>query len=221
MIRLGRSVSQAIMKTVAETASDFVLFGSPGTSGAHGRLFGSVIDYVVANPPTDMGIVRVRPFDKLRRILVPVAGGPNGRLARSVATSLARETPEETVVTLLHVMPIGADSRAARARAATAFRNALYGNTFAGVEERIIEAATPLEGILAAAAEYDMIVIGATKEPLFRNLLMGNVAQRVTEQATVPVIVVKQRSPILTAMLRETVLSPIHRSPKLPEESNA
>jgi hypothetical protein len=52
---------------------------------------------------------------------------------------------------------------------------------------------------------------------LFRNLLLGNVAQQVAEQANCPVIVVKQRSSMLASVLRETVLPPIRRSPKLPE----
>ena len=215
MIRLGRSVSEAIIKTATETTSDFILFGWPGTSGTHERLFGSVIDYVVANPPADTGIVRLRPFDKLRRILVPVAGGPNGRLALSLAVSMARNTDEESQVILLHVALPGIDPRVAEARAANAFRQALNGNRYEHVEKKIVTAETPLAGILKAAAECDLVTIGATKEPLFRNLLMGNVAQQVADQATVPVIVVKQRSTVLAAMLRETILPPIRRSSKL------
>ena len=76
-------------------------------------------------------------------------------------------------------------------------------------------AESPLDGILQEAANSDMVVIGATKEPLFRNLLMGNVAQQVADQATKPVIVVKQRSTILASMLRETVLPPIRHSSRL------
>jgi CIC family chloride channel protein len=219
MIRLGRSVSEAIIKTVAENSSDFILFGWPGTSGTHDRLFGSVIDYVVSNPPADMAIVRVRPFDKLNRILVPVAGGPNGRLALSLALSLARHAPEDTKVTLLHVVLSGVEENAAQARAESAFRQALNGYEYPFVEKRTVIAKTPLAGILKEVANSDMVVIGATKEPLFRNLLMGNVAQSVAEQATCPVVVVKQRSSILASVLRETVLSPIRRSPKLTQIS--
>jgi nucleotide-binding universal stress UspA family protein len=217
MIRLGRSVSEAIMKTTAENASDFILFGWPGTSGTNDRMFGSVIDYIVSNPPADIGIVRVRPFTTLKRILVPVAGGPNGRLALSIAMSLARSTDEDTKVVLLHVMLAGVDPTAAQARAESAFRQALEGAEPDFVEKVAVTAETPLEGILQEAAKSDMVVIGATKEPLFRNLLMGNVAQSVVEQTDCTVIVAKQRSGILASMLRETVLSPIHRSPKLPE----
>jgi nucleotide-binding universal stress UspA family protein len=89
--------------------------------------------------------------------------------------------------------------------------------TYDFVEKQTVMAASPLEGILQEAAQSDMIVIGATKEPLFRNLLLGNVAQQVAEQAACPVIVVKQRSSILASVLRETVLAPIRHSPKLPE----
>jgi amino acid transporter/nucleotide-binding universal stress UspA family protein len=217
MIRLGRSVSEAIMKTVAENSSDFILFGWPGTSGTNDRLFGSVIDYVVSNPPADMAIVRVRPFDQLKRILVPVAGGPNGRLALSLAISLARQTPQTTKVILVHVTSSHVNLTTAQARAESAFRHAMNSKTYDFVEKQTVMAASPLEGILQEAAQSDMIVIGATKEPLFRNLLLGNVAQQVAEQAACPVIVVKQRSSILASVLRETVLAPIRHSPKLPE----
>ena len=61
----------------------------------------------------------------------------------------------------------------------------------------------------------DMIVMGATRETLFRNLLLGNVSQQVAEQAHCPVILVKRRSTILKSVLRETVLSPIYRSNKI------
>jgi hypothetical protein len=65
-----------------------------------------------------------------------------------------------------------------------------------------------------------MIVIGATKEPRFRNLLLGNVSQRVAEAANCPVMIVKRRSTILDAVLRETVLAPIHKSRKLEAMEN-
>ena len=36
---------------------------------------------------------------------------------------------------------------------------------------------SPVEGIMSAAADCDMVVIGATKERLFRNILIGNVSE--------------------------------------------
>jgi CIC family chloride channel protein len=220
MIRLGRDVSNAILKTMSENSSDMILFGWPGTSGTNEQLFGSVIDRIVANPPADIAIFRHRPYETLGRIVVPIAGGPNGRLAVNLALAMARNTAEETEVVLLNVLVSGSSRQKGEARARNAFRYAKHGLDFPFVEQ-IVEAETPVEGILEASKNGNLIVIGATKEPRFRNLLMGNVAQRVAEGAECPVIIVKRQSSIVDAMLRETVLEPIRRSGKLPEEARS
>jgi nucleotide-binding universal stress UspA family protein len=214
VIRLGRQVAEAIVKTADENTSDLILFGWPGSSGANDRLFGSVIDRIVSNPPTDVAILRQRPYAQLRRILVPVAGGPNGRLAVMTAIALARNNEQAGQVVLLHVAEEGAPPRVAEARAKNVFRRTAEGVDFP-LEEQIVYAPNPAAGILQAAADCDMVVIGATKEPLFVNLLMGNVSTQVADQAHCPVLIVKRRSTILHSMLRETVLTPVLVSPKL------
>lgn len=215
MLRLGRSVPEAITKTVTENASDMIVFGWPGVSGSNEQLFGSVIDHVIANPPTDIAVVRLREMKPLHRILVPVAGGPNGRLALTTALALARNSAVPTEVALLHVTLPNVDETTAQAHAGNAFRRAYEGNSYDFIEQRIVTANSPLDGILAAAADCDLIIVGASKESLFRNLLMGNVAQQVAEQATCPVIIVKRRSSAVAAVLRETILTPVLRSAKL------
>jgi nucleotide-binding universal stress UspA family protein len=217
MIRLGRDISEAILKTLSENSSDMILFGWPGTSGTNEKLFGSVIDRIVENPPANIAIFRHRPYEALHRIVVPIAGGPNGRLAVNLALAMARNTPEETEVVLLNVIAAGTSRRQGEARAKNAFRSATHGLDYP-FTEKLVEAETPVVGILEAAKECDLMVIGATKEPRFRNLLMGNVAQQVAESAECPVIIAKRQSSIVDAMLRETVLEPIRRSDKLPQE---
>jgi len=206
MLRLGRTVSEAILKTAVENASDLILFGWPGTSGTSDQLFGSVIDRIVANPPANTVIFRDRPYESLRRILVPVAGGPNSRLAVNIALALARNTPEESDLTLLHVIPTDANPDVARARAQNTFRR-LSESVEYPLRTLIVTAPNPVDGILEASAEYDMIVMGATREPLFRNLLAGDVSQQIAERAHCPVLMVKRRSGVITSMLRETVLT--------------
>jgi len=120
-----------------------------------------------------------------------------------------------TKIILLHVARPGSDSLRAQAQAENAFRRTLDGISYDHLEKRMETADTPLPGILAAAVDCDMIVIGATKEPLLRNLLMGNVAQQVAEQAHCPVLIVKRRSTAVASLLRETVLTPVRQSAKL------
>lgn len=215
MIRLGRNVAQALLKTASENASDMILFGWPGTSGSNTSLFGSVIDSIVANPPADVAIVRSRPYDTIRKIVVPVAGGPNSHLAVYTAVSLARNLPEPAEVVMIHVAINSLAPMDVAARANNTFRRAATGVVYDQLTQQIVKADNPVEGILEAGKSADMIVIGATRETLFRNLLLGNVSQQVAEQAHCPVILVKRRSTILKSVLRETVLPPIHTSNKL------
>ncbi|MCA9958646.1 MAG: universal stress protein, partial [Anaerolineales bacterium] len=86
------------------------------------------------------------------------------------------------------------------------------------LEKQVAHASSPVEGILEAATDADMLIIGATKERFFINLLIGNVSQRIADEAHCPVLIVKRRSTVLKSMLRETVLQPVLRSPKLKSE---
>src|SRR5690606_22343029 len=96
-------------KTVEENASDLIVIGWPGYTNSAGRVFGSVIDNIVDNPPADIAIVRYREYRPLRSILLPVAGGPNARRAAQMAANMARQVTDGPVkVTALRVIRQGA-----------------------------------------------------------------------------------------------------------------
>jgi hypothetical protein len=70
-----------------------------------------------------------------------------------------------------------------------------------------------VEAILQVAEPYDLIVIGATNEPLFKNLLMGNIPEQVAVRAKVTTIMVKRRHSPVKSLLSEMILRPT----RLPE----
>ncbi len=208
MIRLGRDVAKAVRKTVEENASDLIVVGWPGYTNTAGRAFGSVIDNIVDNPPADIAIVRYREYRPLRSILVPVAGGPNSRRAVQMAVNMASQPEDDPVkVTTLHVVPEGTpESGLIRARQDMA-------NSVAGIpyefDQRTVEGNNVVEAILRVAGEgYDLIVIGATNEPMFRNLLVGNIPEQVALRAKVTTIMVKRRHGPIKSLLRELVVQP-------------
>ncbi len=214
VLRLGRNVAESIRKTVEENAADLVVLGWPGYTNTAGRLFGSVIDPIVDDPPTDIALVRYRAFHPLHSVLVPVGGGPNSRRALKLAVSMARQDAEGPArVTLLHVVPIGA-SPSSRVRAEQVFKELLEGIDFDSIQCEVIEGSDVAAAILGRAKgtkdekPYDLIVVGATNEPLFKNLLVGNPVEKIARDAEVTVIVVKRRSSPLHSFLRQTVLEP-------------
>jgi nucleotide-binding universal stress UspA family protein len=110
-------------------------------------------------------------------------------------------------VILLHVVPIGAGA-AARVRAEQVLREVADGMTYTNVEQRIVEGTGVVDVVLSQAEGADLIIVGATEEPLFRNLLVGNIPEQIARKAAVTVVVVKRRSGPLHSFLRQTVLEP-------------
>ncbi len=207
MIRLGRDVAKAIRKTVEENASDLIVLGWPGYTNTAGRVFGSVIDDIVDNPPTDIAVVRYRKYRPLRAVLVPVAGGPNSRRAAHLAASMAAQSQDGRVkVTVLHVIREGATERE-RIRAQRTLQQSVEDIPYP-FDLQVVEGNDVVETILKVARDYDLIVIGATNEPLFKNLLMGNIPEQVARRAEVTTIMVKRRHGPIKSFLRETVLPP-------------
>ncbi|RME87866.1 MAG: amino acid permease, partial [Anaerolineae bacterium] len=103
VLRLGRNAAEAVRKTVNENAADLIVLGWPGHTRSPGRLFGSVADPIMDDPPADAALVRYRAFRPLKSILVPVAGGPNSRRALRLAVGMARQCEDCPVrVTLLN-----------------------------------------------------------------------------------------------------------------------
>jgi amino acid transporter/nucleotide-binding universal stress UspA family protein len=208
IIRLGRNVPEAVRKTALENASDLILLGWPGYTRSSGHIYGSVIDALVDNPPADVAMVRYRERRPVRRILVPVTAGPNNRRAVKMAVSMARAGAGGPAdITLLHVLPEGART-ADRVRAEQAFQYAMEAVEYEQVERRMVEGSNVVETILREAEGCDLIVLGATEENLFRNVLVGSVAQQIARRARVTTIIVKRRSSPLHSLLRQTVLEP-------------
>jgi nucleotide-binding universal stress UspA family protein len=110
-------------------------------------------------------------------------------------------------VVIAHVIPPNA-TESHRVSAQKIFSYMLEGLDYPHMETRFLVGERVAETIIEASAEYDLVVIGATEEPLFKNLLVGNVTEEVVNHVTATTIVVKRRSSRLHSVLRQTVLMP-------------
>jgi amino acid transporter/nucleotide-binding universal stress UspA family protein len=210
MIRLGRNVAESVRKTVFENASDLIVLGWPGTTNSAGRVFGSVIDPIVDNPPTDIAVVRYREHRPLRSILIPTAGGPNSRRSIQLAISMAQEEAGETPVTIVLFSVIPKNARESiKVRMNKVLRSLAESTHYAHLEIKTVESElNVVDCIVQESHAHDLVVIGASEEPLFENILIGNVPEQVARKAPVTVIMVKRRSSPMHSFLRQTVLEP-------------
>ncbi len=193
MIRFGRDVSQAVIDTARERNSDLILLGWLGTTSGEGRAFGSVIDAVSKNPPCDVAMVRYRKREDLHEILVPTGGGPSSSLALELAIAQAREYERangfQPHITALYVAR-GGDRRLIE------LGEGILDKAMAPfdypIEPKVISAPTILEGILQEAEKSNLVVLGATEEGFFEQLLFGALPERVARECSKTVMIVKR-----------------------------
>jgi amino acid transporter/nucleotide-binding universal stress UspA family protein len=209
MIRLGRDVAEAIRRTAIENASDLLVLGWPGYTNTAGRLFGSVVDPLIDNPPIDVAIVRYREQRPLRSVFVPISAGPNSRRAVKLAVSMASQAEDGPAqVHVATIIPYDCPENLC-VRAQQAIDHALEtSRNYPYITTELIEGHNVADAIVEASKDHDLIVMGSTEEPLFRNLLTGSIPARVAKNADVTVIIVKRRSGVIRSVLRQTVLPP-------------
>ena len=110
IVRIGRHAAEGIVEASAEQEADLIIFGwggraAGGRDGTGPTVFSPTIDEVVRDSPCDIAVVKQRGTKDIRRVLVPVRGGPHAELALDFADAIARH--HDAVVTVLHLVPPG------------------------------------------------------------------------------------------------------------------
>jgi nucleotide-binding universal stress UspA family protein len=142
----------------------------------------------------------------VKRVLHPTDFSRLAGYAYQLARTLARDYG--ALLTVLHVaMPAprayevmpseserAADERAEREELVEKLRQFVQsGDTGLSIEQRLEVASNPAEGILRVAREMkpDLIVMGTHGRTMFRQKLLGSVAEQVVRNAPCPVVTAK------------------------------
>jgi nucleotide-binding universal stress UspA family protein len=198
LVRIGRHAAAGIVEAAAEQEADLMIFGWGGKSGAHREPGASVIsptiDEVVRESPCDIAVVKQRGARDIRRILVPVRGGPHAELALRIADALAHR--HDATVVVMHLVPDGV-TEAVRAQAERALASFSRQFVTARSEPLLRETANVRAAILREAERSDLVVMGASAPPgEVGGSLFGSLPEAIAQRAKPTVIVVKTREPI-------------------------
>jgi amino acid transporter/nucleotide-binding universal stress UspA family protein len=197
MIRLGRDEVKGIFRTARQRRASLMVLDWRGYTHSRGRRFGHVIDRLVDNPPCDVAVVSHKGLDGIKRILVPASGGPHAVLAASLATQLGVHF--DASVTMLNICTRDSTPEEQKRRLER-LKTTTEGLDFPFIYQ-VLPAADAVEGILAQAVDYDLVLIGAAPRRPFAQVLFGNIPERLAAQCPKTVIMVKRRDP-LEAILR-------------------
>lgn len=224
IVRIGRRAAEGIIEAATELEADLIIFGwggkapaphtpasrvpsSPATDG-HLRdgqrrgersaplVFSPTIDEVVRASPCDIAVVKQRGSGPIRRILVPVRGGPHAELAVRFAEAIARR--HGASVTVLHLIPPGV-TLAVRAQAERALAAFVRSHLEGLGEPALREASNVQRAILREAERVDLVIMGASALQAGddgRATLFGSLPEAIATKAKPTVVVVKTREPI-------------------------
>jgi len=201
IVRIGRHAAEGIIEASAEQEADLIIFGwggkTPAGRDGHGpTVFSPTIDEVVRDAPCDIAVVKQRGAREIRRVLVPVRGGPHAELALRYADAIA--THHGATVVVLHLVPAGI-TMAVRAQAERALQSFIKQHLRGKGEAVLREAPNVRNAILREAEKADLVVMGASAVPGADGMdsyLFGALPEAIAARAKPSVVVVKTREEI-------------------------
>ncbi len=201
IVRIGRHAAEGIVEAAAELEADLIVFGwggktPAGRNGSGPLVFSPTIDEVVRDAPCDIAVVKQRGSRDVKRVLVPVRGGPHAELAIRFADAIARRHDAELAV--LHLVPPGI-TIAVRTQAERALQAFIKQHTGGRAEGFVREAANVRTAILREADKADVVVMGAAAASTSQDgstHLFGAMPEAIAARAKAAVVVVKTREPI-------------------------
>jgi uncharacterized hydrophobic protein (TIGR00271 family) len=191
VIRVARDVPRAIVGAVGEEQCHLIVMGWRGPTLAHRAELGPVLGPVLDVAPCDVIVVKGRELGAIDRVLVPTAGGPHAPLAAKVGLTLVPKG--EGQLTLLNIIRSDQADKAAveEAHRHIAQTAADLGDQ-ASVTVRVDVAPDVVSGILSAAEEHDLVLLGATNESILDQVLFGRLPEQVASRSRKPVAIVKR-----------------------------
>lgn len=196
-ISVSHQIYLGILDSVLENEADILLLGS-GKVTARNKILGRVLDPLIQQAPCDVGIMKIKGEGKIKRILVPTAGGPNAKLALKWAFWLARQNQGK--ITLFSV--IQDEKKRKRAEGCLAETKKELARKGKIITEKIICASNILEAILEESKDYELVIIGASKEGLWKRLRFGTIPEKLTRSSPVSVLVVRKFEGAILSWLR-------------------
>jgi len=221
--RTAHNLSGAIREVVGELKPDLLVLTWRRPIGPFSSDEDVDLQSLLIDVPCDLVVWRGHDHSPApRRVLIPSAGGPNASLAMQLADALADAYEGE--LTVLSVLPTSADEAAISEKQASLKRDLgkRLEKTDIDAEEvhiNLVQSRSPVDGILDAAAsgEYDLLMVGASREGVLHRLVFGEIPAKVALQAQIPVLVIKRPLSRTVTLVRKAWEGVSNRAPRLTE----
>jgi nucleotide-binding universal stress UspA family protein len=190
VIRYGHHIARGIVHSVKERKTDLLVLGWRGETQKEHFTLGSTLDPVIEQTPCDILVVKAGEQEakqEIHRILFPSKGqSPQVQLAADIVSVIAKHF--DATVTILHV----------KHKSTTESEAKNMMETIAGLLQdvrysvKIVEGDDIAESILNESHSHDAVVLGATTESLFQQLLFGSIPVKIAKNCSKTVLMLKK-----------------------------
>jgi amino acid transporter/nucleotide-binding universal stress UspA family protein len=196
-IRVSHEVYYGLLDSVIENKANALLLGS-GSTTTREKILGSVLDPLIQEAPCDVGVFKINKDVKIKKILLPTAGGPNAKLAFEWGSWIAQQN--KGTLTLLSI--VSDERKIKRGQSCLLETKKTIEHETKRVEEKIVYGTDILKTIMKESKGYDMILIGASKAGLWQRIRFGTIPEKLTRRSPVSVLVVRKYEGTILNWLR-------------------
>jgi nucleotide-binding universal stress UspA family protein len=187
LLKIGYNPARAILETARERKCKLLILGWKGFSTSRERILGQITDTIVTHARCDLMLVKLSKKD-IGNIILPSAGGEHARSAEIYSAILAKDLGSK--LSICHVKTEKSPSQEDKPKALQAQDRI---RDYNGLETDLItiEDSNIADGILKASEAYDTIIVGATRDSIYQQILFGSIPEIVAKDTEKNVIVVK------------------------------
>lgn len=198
-LRIAHRIYDGILAAAAEERASLIFMGWKGHTTKRDRIFGEVTDMVVRHAPCDLITVKLMGDTPIDKILVPTAGGPHANLAAEYVAIISKALDAEVdccYVVKEEAPPLERES------AKEWITKTIRRSGLEHCSRRIIEADNIAVSLVKVSSEYDLIVLGASKEGIFSSVLFGEIPEKVARFSRSPVMIVRRYEGPVKSLIR-------------------
>ncbi len=189
-IRIAHQVWDGIIHAAEAEKATLVLMGWKGYTTTRDRIMGEVTDKVVRYTPCDLITLKLMGDRPIRRILITTAGGPHASLAAEYV-GIYHDTGGYEV-TCGYVVPPNAGEDERESARQWILKTIRLTNLEGKADMRLMEGKRVATTLVRAATDYDLIVLGSSREGVFSNVLFGEIPEKVARYSPSPVMIVQR-----------------------------
>ena len=200
-IRYCRNIARGIITATRQKRTDMIILGWPErTAFGRGFIYGSTLDPVVEKAPCNIVIFKNCSHKDYKKILVPIAGGPHGSFAIEIASILIDKKQGQIVP--LNVAKPGQPTKDIEAFLEDALEGKMLNKE--NFTPKYIIDKNFADAIIKEANEgdYDLVIIGATREKFLKKMISGSLPEEIAKHITKPLVMVKVSKGLMSIIKR-------------------